>query len=344
MALVKISKIAALAAKTPPRPAAAKPVTRRSPVRKGSSGARQETLVERVAAATEELASGLAEASAAAQQLRSSLQQIASGAEEAAGASQEQLAAIKRIFDSLRTARSEADSSLRRTKNVQTLLSETAGQITTSVRAIERNAQQQDALVEIIAELERRAKDIGEITQTVSRISDQTNLLALNAAIEAARAGDHGRGFAVVADEVRALAEISDTSAQEVKRLADDIQTDVRGVVAAVKKTGESSVTEAKAALAVVETLGALREDMLRIAKGSEDMLDAALESERAASEAQKGPEQVASAAEKQLAGASEAQSAVQEQSKSLEQGQVAAQSLACHAAAAPFAIARIEK
>ena len=61
-----------------------------------------------------------------------------------------------------------------------------------------------------------------------------------------------------------------------MKRLADDIQTDVRGVVAAVKKTGESSVTEAKAALAVVETLGALREDMLRIAKGSEDMLDAA--------------------------------------------------------------------
>ena len=96
MALVKNSKIAALAAKTPPRAAAAKPVTHRSPARKGSSGTRQETLVERVAAATEELASGLAEASAAAQQLRSSLQQIASGAEEAAGASQEQLAAIKR--------------------------------------------------------------------------------------------------------------------------------------------------------------------------------------------------------------------------------------------------------
>ena len=58
-------------------------------------------------------------------------------------------------------------------------------QITASVRSIK------------VAELDRRAKDIGEITQTVSRISDQTNLLALNAAIEAARAGDHGRGFAL---------------------------------------------------------------------------------------------------------------------------------------------------
>jgi methyl-accepting chemotaxis protein len=330
MALVKTSKFAAVEAKTPSGPAPPKAVTRtRSPAGKASSGARQVTLVERVAAATEELASGLAEASGAAQELRSSMEQIASGAEEAAGASQEQLAAIKRIFDNLRTARGEADSSRRLTNNVQTQLLETAGQITTTIRAIERNAQRQGALAEIIAELERRAKDIGDVTQTVSRVSDQTNLLALNAAIEAARAGDHGRGFAVVADEVRGLAEISDKSAQEVRRLADDIQTDVRGVVIALKKAAETSVTEAKAALAVVAILEALREDMLAIAKRSEDMLDAALDAERAAAEAQKGAEQVASSAEEQSAGASEAQSAAQQQAKALEQGQIAAQSLA---------------
>lgn len=257
------------------------------------------------------------------------MKQIASGAEEAAGASQEQRSAIKLIFESLRAARSEADAALRRTKNVQILLSETAGQIATSVRTIEHNAQRQSALVEIIAELEQRAKDIGEITQTVSRISDQTNLLALNAAIEAARAGDHGRGFAVVADEVRALAEISDKSAQEVKRFADDIQIDVRSVVAAVMAAAETSTTEANAALAVVVNLEAVREDIEGIAKGSEEILDAALEAERAASEAQKGAEQIASAAEEQSAGASEAQSAVEEQAKSLEQGQAAARSLA---------------
>ena len=68
----------------------------------------------------------------------------------------------------------------------------------------------------MIAELERRAQEIGEITLTVGKISDQTNLLALNAAIEAARAGDHGRGFAVVAEEVRAFAEKSETSARDV--------------------------------------------------------------------------------------------------------------------------------
>jgi methyl-accepting chemotaxis protein len=331
MALVKSSKLAARPVKAPSIPTTSKSMPRAKPpaLAEKVGAPTSAVLFERVAAATEEFASGLTQASAAAEQLRKSMEQIAAGAEDAAGASQEQLAAIKRIFDGLRTGRGETDALRRRTETVQTMLGDAGERITASARAIERNAQRQGATVEMIAELERRAGDIGEITETVSRISDQTSLLALNAAIEAARAGDHGRGFAVVADEVRALAETSDKSAQEVKRLAGEIHVDVRGVVGAVKKAAETSATEARAAAAVVETLENRREDMRRIAKGSEEMLNAALEAERAASEAQKGAEQVASAAEQQSAGASEAQSAVQQQVKALDQGQAAARALA---------------
>jgi methyl-accepting chemotaxis protein len=331
MALVKSSKVAARALKAKPPPSSSEPIPlASSPAATQRSGARgPDALFERVAAATEEFASGLTQASAAAEQLRKSMEQIAAGAEEAAGASQQQLAAIKRIFDSLRTARGETDALRRRTETVQIMLGDAGERITASARAIERNAQRQGATIEIISELERRAGDIGEITQTVSRISDQTSLLALNAAIEAARAGDHGRGFAVVADEVRALAETSDKSAQEVKKLAGEIQVDVGGVVGAVKKAAERSATEAKAAATVVEVIENRRDDMRRIAKGGEEMLNAALEAERAASEAQKGAEQVASAAEQQSAGAGEAQSAVQQQVKALDQGQTAARALA---------------
>jgi methyl-accepting chemotaxis protein len=331
MALVKSSKIAArtLKATTTSSPAEPSPLANPAAPTQKSSSRTPEALFERVAAATEEFASGLTQASAAAEQLRKSMEQIAAGAEEAAGASQEQLAAIKRIFDGLRTARGETDALRRRTETVQVVLGDAGERITASARAIERNAKRQGATVEIIVELERRAGDIGEITQTVSRISDQTSLLALNAAIEAARAGDHGRGFAVVADEVRALAETSDRSAQEVKKLAGEIQVDVGGVVGAVKKAAERSATEAKAAATVVEALENRREDMRRISKGSEAMLSAALEAERAASEAQKGAEQVASAAEEQSAGAGEAQTAVGEQVKALGQGQTAARALA---------------
>lgn len=327
MALVKTSKITARSPSkaAPPRPAP--PTVARSSRPKAEVS--QDQLSERIAAATEELAAGLTEASAAAEQLRRSMEQIASGAEEAAGGSQEQLAAIKSVSANLTEARGAAETSRRRTEAVQLVLAETTVQITASVRAVERNAERQLTSLDLIAELERRASDIGEITRTVSRISDQTSLLALNAAIEAARAGDHGRGFAVVAEEVRALAETSDKSARDVQGLAETIQADVRAVIEAVKGSAETAAVEAKAGVQVIDALTAIRGDMQRVAGGSQDTLTAALEAERAATEAARGAEQVASAAEEQSAGASEAQTAVQQQSQSLEQGQLAAQSLA---------------
>ncbi len=292
-------------------------------------GGRQQKISERVAAATEELAGGLAESSAAAEQLRRAMEQIASGAEEAAGAAQQQSAAIKRVVTHLGVARAQADASRQRTEAAQLTLAETAVQITSSVRAIERNAERQVASIAVITELEVRARDIGEITATVSRISDQTNLLALNAAIEAARAGDHGRGFAVVAEEVRALAETSERSALEVQALADAIQVDVRGVVASVKATAAAAAREAKVGADVVERLTVMREDMARLAAGSQGTVTAAAEAERAAVEARRGAEQVAAAAEQQSAAAAEAQSSLGQQAQSLDQGEAAARALA---------------
>src|SRR6201994_698367 len=122
MALVKTSKIGSGRGSAPTRSVAAQEQGNNGSRRKPVPNARQDTLSERVAAATEELASGLSQASSAANELRGSMEQIASGAEEAAGASQEQLAAIKRIFGALSTARTEAEASRRRTESAQSLL------------------------------------------------------------------------------------------------------------------------------------------------------------------------------------------------------------------------------
>ena len=333
MTLVKTSKIAGSASKTrrlaeanQSAIVAAPPASRN---RKSGKTLGKDKISERVAAATEELASGLAQASAAAEELRRSMEQIAAGADEAAGASQEQLTAIKQVTANLATARGEADNSRSRTESAQILLTESAALIGASIQSIERNSERQVSSGVIISELERRAKDVSEITGAVSRISDQTNLLALNAAIEAARAGDHGRGFAVVAEEVRALADVSDKSAVQVQGFAEEIQTNVRQSALAVKAAAEVAVEQAKSGRSVIETLSGLRESMVELAKGSQDTLTAAMEAERAIQEAQKGAELVAGAAEEQASAASEAQSAVQQQAQSLDQGQVAAQSLA---------------
>ena len=202
--------------------------------------------------------------------------------------------------------------------------------IVASVRSIQRNAERQTAAVELITELDRRAQDIGEITQTVGRISDQTNLLALNAAIEAARAGEHGRGFAVVADEVRALAETSDKNAQEVRELAGSMKDDVQRIVTALRECGGSCrARKRKPPRASSTSSQARRDDVAKIAEGSREILIAAAEAERAATQAAAGAEQIASAAEEQSSGAGQAQAAVQQQAKSLEQAQMAAQTLA---------------
>jgi methyl-accepting chemotaxis protein len=125
------------------------------------------------------------------------------------------------------------------------------------------------------------------------------------------------------------LAETSDRNAQTVKGLTEEIQKDVLAVAASVKQAAASALEDAKSAVSVVAALDGRRADMQHIADGSQEVLTAALEAERAAGEAQKGAELVASAAEQQAAAATEAQTAVEQQAKALEQGQAAARGLA---------------
>jgi len=103
MALIKKSKMASDDAKSgialaavPPPIQPVKPNGRRKAL-----APRHQTVSERVAAATQQVASGISEAAAATKELSRAMEQIAGGAEEAAGAAQEQSAAIKRIVHNL---------------------------------------------------------------------------------------------------------------------------------------------------------------------------------------------------------------------------------------------------
>lgn len=66
-------------------------------------------------------------------------------------------------------------------------------------------------------------QEIGEATKLITAIAEQTSLLALNASIEAARAGEAGKGFAVVADEIGKLADQSNTSAEQIRQIIDNL-------------------------------------------------------------------------------------------------------------------------
>jgi methyl-accepting chemotaxis protein len=78
---------------------------------------------------------------------------------------------------------------------------------------------------DLMSNLGRAAREINQVTETITEISEQTNLLALNATIEAARAGDAGKGFAVVANEIKELAKQTATATMDIKARIDDVQS-----------------------------------------------------------------------------------------------------------------------
>ena len=290
--------------------------------------ARQQKAAERIAAATGELAAGVAQSSAAAEELRKAMELIAAGAEEAAAASDQSRKAVTTINAGLLQAKTAADISRQKTESLRGLIADTSKQIGASIASIGAGADRQATSVAMILELERQAASIGDIVRAVGRIADQTNLLALNAAIEAARAGQHGKGFAVVADEVRTLAETSEKSAREIQALIGSIQTDVKAIAEGVNRSAEAARSEVDKGKAISEQLETVRGAMSEILAGAEEIVRLSIDSEKAAFETQKGSETIAAAAEEQSAACEEALKTIGQQTTALAQSETAASEL----------------
>ncbi|HUD27602.1 MAG TPA: methyl-accepting chemotaxis protein [Novosphingobium sp.] len=327
MALVKKSTLGSRA-KPAAAPSPAAPPVAAPPRRRTARGRAPASAVDRIDQATQELASGLGEASAAAAELQRTMDQISSGAEEAAGAAQESLGLIGALAANFREARARAEDSRRQTEAVQGSFAEISTQIEGSVAAIELSARRQLSTVDLMGALEEAAVQIDAIGARVADVSDQTSLLALNATIEAARAGEKGAGFSVVADEVRTLAEGAEAGASEIRRLAAGIGEEIRHIADKVRAASSLATSEAQLGHDVVARLGAARDELLTLASGTQEILQTAVEAESAAREAERGAEQVASAAEEQSAAAAEAQQAIEQQGTSLEESQQTAEAL----------------
>lgn len=113
--------------------------------------------------------------------------------------------------------------------------------------------------------LNGKTENIGRILEVIKGISEQTNLLALNAAIEAARAGDAGRGFAVVADEVRSLAYRTQTSAQEIHTMIEELQVGAREAVLTMNESERYSKDGVMIANQAGERLGSVSQRISEI-------------------------------------------------------------------------------
>jgi methyl-accepting chemotaxis protein len=290
--------------------------------------AKQQQAAERIASATAELASGINEAASAAEELKRASDQIATGAEEASGAAQECLAAFRQVGQSLARQLESANTSQVKVDATQNLVQKVSGDVASLISNVGLGAQRQAGSVQMVAELEKQAANIGDIVKAVARIADQTNLLALNAAIEAARAGKHGKGFAVVADEVRTLAETSEKSAKQIQDLVGQIQAEVTVISREINTSANAVQQEVENGKTIGVQLQQIRTETIEMAKGIQEVAAGAQQSNAAALQALKGTEDIAAAAEEQSAATEEAAKTVAEQTQALAECEQAAQNL----------------
>jgi methyl-accepting chemotaxis protein len=123
------------------------------------------------------------------------------------------------------------------------------------------------------------AREIGNVTETITQISSQTNLLALNATIEAARAGSAGKGFSVVATEIKGLAQQTATATEDIKGRIAGVQTATAGGIAEIEKITQIiqdvSGIVASIAAAIEEQSTATKDIVRNITRASVGVTDA---------------------------------------------------------------------
>jgi methyl-accepting chemotaxis protein len=177
---------------------------------------------------------------------------IASGTMEIAAGMNEMTAAADNIAQSAEAQKSSVAQTTGSIQEISNSFTANTQHVAEAIQGFE-NAQAAAGKGEIalaasvdgMRDISRNASQISNILSVITEIANQTNLLSLNAAIEAAKAGDQGRGFAVVAEEVRKLAE---RSAHATKEIATLMQTSAKSV-----QTGTTTVDAADQALKLIQ-------------------------------------------------------------------------------------------
>ena len=127
-------------------------------------------------------------------------------------------------------------------------------------------------VVGTMEELQKKAKEVQQITEVIFSISSQTNLLALNASIESARAGEAGRGFAVVADEIRKLSEETRVSTEQITGIVQELNSNAKSATEVVQASIDAMNQQNQMVESAVDGFVAVQNNMETLTRRIEEM------------------------------------------------------------------------
>lgn len=240
--------------------------------------ARLRTVIGRIAASVQAVATAATQMTAVAEQARQGMERQQAETALVATAMNEMAATSTEVAKSAEhTAQAIHDADREAIQGKQ-VVQETVA----SIHGLAQEISQGEG---VIRKLESNSGNIGTVIDVIRGIAEQTNLLALNAAIEAARAGDQGRGFAVVADEVRKLAMRTQDSTSQIQKLIEDLQNDANDAVEAMKGWQERAKESVDRAARAGDSLDAITSAVARITEMSTQIAHAAEQQSAVATE-----------------------------------------------------------
>lgn len=269
---------------------------------------------------------------AATDQVVEAMQQLARGAEEQAKATAQARGIIEAMLAELARIGMGSEGLAADVQRLSSRAESGGASVDETIEHMGRIQQAVQEAAQLAGTLDRRSREIGRITETISAIADETNLLTLNAAIEAARAGEQGRGFAVVAEQVRQLAEASREASGRIGELVRQVRAEVEAVLRQVQSVVERVSGGSQALARSGESFRAILQSLVDISDRFLEINGAIQAVARRGAGVGEATRQIAAVSEASAAGVQEVLAGVQEAKAGMDRLKAASESLAAMA------------
>ena len=237
-------------------------------------------LLDRILEASDNMLSGIGQASEKTKllgesmsQIHDSMAEVSTGSTETAESIETQLHRTEEIQEHIVRVKDTTTAITRNMMETNTKVEEGQSQMEALAGQVEKSMAANNHVIQRMQALSEYTVQMNTIIETITSIANSTGMLALNASIEAARAGESGRGFAVVASEISDLASQTKSATVNITELIGNINRELSSVEAAVDVVTKSNHANQESTQMVTENFAGITRSTEDIERQTEELL-----------------------------------------------------------------------